>query len=204
MWIKARFPDSSSPEKSRIVLSKGGYVLGNPDETGNRKAFPYGFGLSLRPGDNSTVNVMLFTGSKGGIYSSDYIDKREPGWQHLVLSSGNFHGVYHLNTSSPTAYTPAPNSHLLIGRGSLSGMGHGFAGDIGEMRIWNRELTADEIAMYKQIPLTGHEPNLVACWTFEQGHGQDATDISPYRNRARLGSSYLAGKDDPNWISVSH
>jgi hypothetical protein len=201
MWIKARFPEISSPQKSRAVLSKGGYILGNPDDKGNRRAFPYGFGLHLTPEDNSTVVVSPYTGAEGGIYGTDCITTHEPGWQHLVLSSSNI--GYHVSTRSPEAYTPAPASHLLIGRDTgLHGI-NGFAGDIGELRIWNRELTVDEINAYKQIPLTGNEPNLVACWPFEQERGQDATDISPYNNRARLGTSYRADKNDPTWTSVT-
>jgi len=204
MWVKPQFPDTSSPDKEYNLLSKGGYVSEHPNEKGNRRAEAYGFGFKLRPEDDSMVALDMAT-ANGGIYISTNIFSYESGWQHLVISSrensGASEGINYINTSDET-YEPAPLSNIFVGGKFLTPMGNHFKGQIAELRIWNRTLSLDEIAEFKTIALTGNEPNLVGCWTFEEGEGSFARDISPYKNRARLGSSYAADKSDPTWVRI--
>lgn len=204
MWIKPEFPDTSTPDKDRNLLSKGGYISGHPDEKGNRRADAYGFGFKLRPEDDSMVALDMST-ANGGIYTSTNIFSYKSGWQHLVISSrensGLSQGINYIHTSQET-YKPAPNSNIIIGGKSLIPMGNYFKGQIAELRIWNRELSFDEIAKFKTMALSGNEPNLVGCWTFEQTEGQRAIDISPYKNRARLGSTYGPDNSDPTWVRI--
>ena len=60
-----------------------------------------------------------------------------------------------------------------------------LAGEIAEVRIWNRVLTADEIAapdhFYTVDPAS---ENLVAYWKFNDGAGNVVRDWSPYGNDA--------------------
>ena len=204
MWIKPQFPDTSTPDKERNLLSKGSYVLDHPEEKGNRQAKSYGFGFQLRPEDDSMVALDMST-ANGGIYTATKVFSYESGWKHLVISSrengGASQGINYISTSQET-YKPAPESNLIIGGKFLIPTGNHFKGQIAELRIWNRELSPDEIAKYKSMSLNGDEPNLVGCWTFEQGDGQRAIDISPYKNRARLGSTYGTDKSDPVWVRV--
>jgi len=78
-----------------------------------------------------------------------------------------------------------------------------FRGQIAEIRIWNKALTEAEAEWYRTASVTGNEPNLVACWTFEEGSGQIVRDISPNGNHARLGSSVAADDADPTWVDLS-
>jgi len=202
MWIKPEFPDTSTPDKDRNLLVNGGYVLDNPDEK-NRRARTYGFGLRLRPEDNSLIALDLSVANDDGIYTRTNLLRYESGWRHLALvaSSGNA-SMPHFNTSEET-YTPAPNSNIIIGRDFLIPTGNPFKGQIAELRIWNRALSKDEIAEYENMALSGSEPNLVGCWTLEQAQGHFATDISPYKNTARLGSTHSADQSAPTWVKIS-
>jgi hypothetical protein len=204
MWVKPDFPDTSTPDKDRNLLSKGSYVLGHPDEKDGRKADSYGFGFRLRPKDNSTVVLDMST-ANNGIYSSTNFLSYKSGWMHLVISSrenrGRSRGINYIHTSQEV-YQPAPNSNIFIGKNFLIPMGNPFKGQIAELRIWNRELSFDEIAQFKTMALSGNEPNLVGCWTFEQTESQRVIDISPYKNRARLGSSPGPDDADPEWINI--
>ncbi len=205
MWVKPEFPDTSTPDKDRNLLSKGGYISEHPDEKSNRRADAYGFGFKLRPEDNSMVALDMST-ANGGIYTSTNIFSYESGWQHLVISSrensGASGGINYIHTSQE-AYKPAPKSNIIVGGKFLIPMGNYFKGQIAELRIWNRALSFDEIAHFKTITLTGNEPNLVGCWIFEHAEGQRAIDISPYKNHARLGSTYGVDNADPAWVRIN-
>jgi len=69
-------------------------------------------------------------------------------------------------------------------------------------RIWDRELTFEEIQKYKTCAVTGDEVGLVACWTFEENTGQRVLDITGNRNDACLGTTYRSEDSDPTWIRL--
>jgi hypothetical protein len=60
-----------------------------------------------------------------------------------------------------------------------------FFGTIDEMRIWRVERSASEIAedmdVYSSAKLAAH-PDLVACWTFDEGEGRVVHDASGHGN----------------------
>jgi hypothetical protein len=77
-----------------------------------------------------------------------------------------------------------------------------LCGQIAEIRIWDGTKVPDT-RQYEDKALTGNEPGLVACWTFEEGSGPIVRDISPNANHARLGSSVAADDADPTWVDLS-
>ncbi|MCK5175171.1 MAG: LamG domain-containing protein, partial [Planctomycetes bacterium] len=205
MWIKPEFPETSDPDKRRGLLFKTGYVLGPPGEKGNRRAKSYGFGFTLTPRDNSKVELGILT-CNDEVYGGSYLYSNKSGWQHMVMISSIHAGaagrdVYHINTSQ-AGYEPAPYSNIIIGGKSSTPPTNLFKGQMAELRIWNRELSSDEIAKFKTTSLSGNEPGLVGCWTFEEAKGPSAVDISPFKNRAQLGSSYRAEESDPTWVRI--
>jgi len=206
MWVKPEFPETSIPDKERNLLSKGGYVLGPPDEKDNRKTKPYGFGFKLIPEGESEVFLDVCMASHRGIYSSEVGFSKPSDWLHLaVVIDGNEGRVYRGAgfELSEESYEPAPKSNIIIGGEFLIlPTGNYFKGQIGELRIWNRAMSFDEIAEFKTIALSGNEPNLVGCWTFEQVDGQHAIDISPYKNKGRLGSNFGVDNSDPTWVRI--
>lgn len=71
-----------------------------------------------------------------------------------------------------------------------------FDGKFSEVRMWNRALTADEIAaenhFYRVDPSS---EGLVAYWKFDDGAGTVAKDYSPYGNDLTIES-------EPDWVQV--
>ncbi len=206
MWIKPEFPDTGTPDKDRILLSKGGWVSGDPNEKGGKRASPYGFALRLEPNGKDQFALDMVTASKSGCYSSTNVFFLKSGWHHLVIVSGEFsgmsRGVNRIRTANKDYYEPAPKSNLFVGDKYLIPMGNPFKGQIAELRIWNKPLSSDEIETYKQMPLTGDEPNLVACWSFDEIHNGQAIDKGPYRNHGRLGSKDRDDKFEPKKVKI--
>jgi hypothetical protein len=167
VWIKPEFPDIASPDKTRNLLSKGGYVVDAPAADTNRQAHAYGFAVTLTPDENDRMLINSVTG-KGGLYSQTLSLPQSQDWTHLALKFDQ----------PPAQYDPASKSDLIIGSEYLIPTGNPYQGQIGELRIWNRLLTRDEIARYEKTALTGSEPGLAACWTFE-APGQDPPTSPP-------------------------
>ncbi len=84
--------------------------------------------------------------------------------------------------------------------GARKGSDQYFDGIIDEVQIWDRALTAEEIQTNMHKKLIGDEPNLVACWNFDEGEGQSANDASGHGNVAQLGASPDTDDSDPGWI----
>ncbi|MFA7602290.1 MAG: LamG domain-containing protein, partial [Novosphingobium sp.] len=66
---------------------------------------------------------------------------------------------------------------LLIGS-SPDGYG-GWSGSIDEVRVWNVARTAEQIAQFAAVPLSGGEAGLVGNWRFDEANGSTAADIAP-------------------------
>ena len=75
-----------------------------------------------------------------------------------------------------------------------------YQGRLDEIRIWDRPLSAAEIAAAMGRRLTGHEPGLGGYWYFDAGGGQVANDASAQANHGELG--WTSGPDggDPTWV----
>jgi len=126
-------------------------------------------------------------------------------WHHVAASwnqgsaslyvDGELAGTHEFEKAAP-ARVP-----LRIGKGSTD-LGRHFAGEIDELRIWNVARTEGEIKRYMQRTIAEAEPDLVACWTFDEGKGQMARDSSRNHLDARLGSSPEPDDADPKWIPV--
>lgn len=102
-------------------------------------------------------------------------------WNHvaLVASPGGMK-LYRngeLVSSSAEAFSFArlgPMTNLGFGRlfdrntGPADALAKDRAATMGEIRVWNRERTPNEIRANMYRNLTGHEPDLVALWNFDQ------------------------------------
>ncbi|MHC4455658.1 MAG: LamG domain-containing protein [Planctomycetota bacterium] len=78
--------------------------------------------------------------------------------------------------------------------------GRFFEGDIDDVRIYNRVLSAEEIRASMHTRLTGVEPGLVGYWDFDEGEGQVVYDLSSNGNLGYLGSDPCETDSDPAWI----
>ena len=78
-------------------------------------------------------------------------------------------------------------------------------GMMSEVRVWNRALSADEIAKWMCRKPSGAEPDLVGYWSMEEGPpnsptSQQVPDKSTLANHGRRGSSWDEDADDPAWV----
>ncbi|MBP7052678.1 MAG: right-handed parallel beta-helix repeat-containing protein [Phycisphaerae bacterium] len=124
-----------------------------------------------------------------GILRKNQLGVDRAGWQHFYVS-----------LDDASEYVPS-DGPLVIG-GDLAPHIPAFKGQIAEIRIWNGVPRGRDTRYVGTTSVTGTEPNLVACWTFEEGTGQIVRDISRNGNHARLGNSGDADDADPTWIDL--
>lgn len=113
-------------------------------------------------------------------------------WYHIAFvynftgHSGQFYlnGVAVATTKGYSGTLTSVNSTELLNIGGVikAATNYHYAGIIGEVRFWSRQLGADEIAdrMYKR--LEGTESNLVGYWRLGEGSGTQAFDSTVNQN----------------------
>ena len=85
-------------------------------------------------------------------------------------------------------------------RGALNWQYGFFDGLIDEIRIWDTARTEQEIQFYKNLPLTGDEPGLIAYWNFDEGGGQMFFDQTVNGSHGYLGFGPEEEEFDPLWV----
>ena len=82
-----------------------------------------------------------------------------------------------------------------------TGNGQFFSGALGEVRIWNRPRSEFEIRRDMATVLKDDEEGLAGYWTFREGEGQTAGDLTANGNVGRLGNAAEADDADPAWVN---
>src|SRR5581483_4382856 len=83
-------------------------------------------------------------------------------------------------------YQPS-SSDLLIGAARyLFGFGRYFKGQIDEVRVWNKALSASELAASIDRPVTGSESNLAVSYNFNEAAGTSVLDQTANHNNGTL------------------
>lgn len=106
----------------------------------------------------------------GGHYSPNIGVVPTNTWTHIAFTfSGYGFARVYVNGQRMSSFKPYPlisqtNQSLVIGRHPAGG--NCFVGSVGEVRIWNRALSDEEIAGAWQTKLRGDEPGLVAYYPF--------------------------------------
>jgi hypothetical protein len=170
------------------------YILSNGTGT-------TGVGVFLTPSNS----VVIRSGSS--TYTTSYV---VPSGSFVLLSvvfTPNFVNLYVngvLTQTMVVGFAPAPTGSFWIGANGGSDF---FAGDIDEVRIWNRAVCAQEITHRANCSATGLEPLAAAIYKFNQGvaAGNNATvttlnDATPNNNHATLYNLALTGTSS-NWIN---
>jgi beta-lactamase regulating signal transducer with metallopeptidase domain len=189
MWIKPEFPKEQLGRRPSWGLLAQGCYTG----TGRVKTKGFGIRLERLPDHPGSLHINYCTANERGIYETTYGTDHFDDWMHIshVFRNEN--------------YEPAYGHPLVVGK-FLIPSENAFKGQIGEIRIWNCARSRQEIERYKNVALTGTEPNLAACWTFEQSdssdgsNGQFTYDISAGGNHARLGFAPGPDKAEPKWV----
>ncbi|MDA1277125.1 MAG: DUF3466 family protein, partial [Verrucomicrobia bacterium] len=115
------------------------------------------------------------------------------GWTHLATSWDGMQFKVFVNGVLAGQFTSEADTELfalqgipLLLGGSTSGAS-GFNGNIDEVQVWNRPLTASEIQINMNHPLSGAEDGLLLYWRFDEGEDERATDSAAIAgNKAHL------------------
>ncbi len=112
-------------------------------------------------------------------------------WQHLALTiDSNRQARLYINGtavgSAITVALPTVRGKLTIGS-DFSGQ-QSFVGNIDEFRVWDRALTATEVARLDDGAVSNNAANLLGWWSFNEGVGSIVRDRSPRGNDGRIRS----------------
>jgi len=113
-------------------------------------------------------------------------------WMHLAVATGTnwsriyVNGVPVLTTEAPFRWKPDPLPPRLnlLGRSVMkyaanAGGDTDTDGQMDELRIWDHELTAEQIRANMYQHLTGKEPGLIALWSFDGATNGVVHDSGP-------------------------
>jgi hypothetical protein len=149
------------------------------------------------PGSGNGYSLHLYNGRFRAWYFRDPANRvytGDPGIDGGFIADGNWHHVAFVVTANggtlfvdgnlggqlgwsgtPGAATsPMP---VYIGRYSTNAnFANTFEGEIDELTVWNRALTANEINYLKHRRLGGKEDGLLANWRFDEGSGTTVTN----------------------------
>ena len=70
----------------------------------------------------------------------------------------------------------------LEGHGKLSIGGDGMQGMVGELSIWNSDITAKQLYETRTMSRAAYTPGLVGYWLMTEGHGTQITDLARSRH----------------------
>ncbi len=172
--------------------------------------------MEFTAGDNRWILRMSSTPGNLGVYLDGtggirwgvwYGGVLEVDWQHLVVimerGSPPTVTVYRNGVRvEPTSVSETDNVVGTFGMGTLALMSRGGTnlfggGELDELRIYQRALTAAEVAARYAAGRGASgaaEPDLVAGWHFDEGHGTTAADYSGNGHTLTLAGG-------PRWVS---
>lgn len=118
-------------------------------------------------------------------------------WVHVALTTSDDDGtrlfVDGVSIGAASSAVALPNSLRL---------GHGFGGNIAEVRVWDVARTASQIAALRARRLTGLETGLLGYWPLSGGSGQSLTNLVPSGAPGQRGATASAEASDPAWSTV--
>lgn len=191
-WIKTGTPKQSWTR----VLEKGSwdeYYLGFYGTTGKM----HGGLRTVIPGSGSSMTIPL--GPSQTILAANK-------WYHIAATYDGAKATLYVNGVSESVKSAVAQPRDLMGAliigavKRVSQYQNHFKGVLDELRIWNIDRTATEIANSMFASLAGNEAGLVAYYTFDEGSGQVAGDLTANNNDGRLGISVGADGSDPAWV----
>lgn len=129
--------------------------------------------------DNPWLGIAsgLFALWDGGTQSTDSFLQNDR-WKHLAVTyTSNTIKLYEDGVLEKTITKTVSNSVTGMTIGFSTGDGY-FSGRMDELRIWNTERSASEIADNMFSSLTGTETGLVAYYNFDEGTGTTLNDLT--------------------------
>ena len=84
----------------------------------------------------------------------------------------------------------------LIGHGKLGIGGDGMQGMIGELSIWNSDITAAQLYETRTVSRASYTPGLVGYWNMAEGHGTKITDVARSRHMYMPSESWYINNEN--------
>lgn len=144
-------------------------------------------------GADDLGHASFFVGKSSSSYDGYWLVSNsiiaDSNWHHLAgVYSNDTAKLYVDGILEVTSYTPNANlystENFRIGNDIFS---EAFLGNIDDVRLWNTNLSATQILMYKDSCLTGTENNLLAYYHFEISINSNSVhDLTPNGNNGTL------------------
>ena len=205
---KIYFPISWKTDMSNVNAITVEALLRSDDwEAGRDNALSSIFGIEgrflLRIGDADRPRDQLQCVAPGGNFPAPNAVAGLPTkeWVHIavVYDAGTHERIYYKDGVKVYSDNAASRAVNLSSNGCYIGKAYDdtrwLPGDISEVRIWNIQRSAEEIAKnpYEVDP---HSPGLIAYWKFNEGTGSDIKD------HTGNGNDISAVGGTPTWVNV--
>ncbi|MFC2150049.1 LamG-like jellyroll fold domain-containing protein [Calditrichota bacterium] len=134
-------------------------------------------------------------------------------WFHLAVTRDGDTGEWiAYQNGEEWVSTDFPNGALIIDEGGLilgqeqDALGGGFSpeqallGQMDELRIWNYVRSEEEVLEAMNVMIDPGTEGLVAYYRFDEGEGQELTDLTENEYHGRLGDDEDEDDADPTWV----
>ncbi len=149
----------------------------NPDDlfTSNQQLFSFGTEFVVELTSDGQVQLSLNNGTY--TFATDYWgDAGE--WKHITVTYNSSIGHTSIYFDGELANGGSIEEWDIAGVGYAASIGTNFIGEIGEVQLWTKELSAAEITSTFQGGLIGTETDLEGYWPMENGSGSTVTDLT--------------------------
>ena len=164
------------------------------DESAGEEEEPWSY--MFLAGEDEVPKAWVRKGGEAGfqgIYGTEPLP--EKAWAHLAVTDDGAHLRLYVD-GELVRTTAAPN--LTAGHGPLKigcAFGSYFEGRIDEVRIYNRALNEGEVQGDKEAPIQTPQAGPVAAYSFDEGEGTSAEDVTGNGHTATLeGATWARGK----------
>lgn len=128
-------------------------------------------------------------------------------WTHVATTWDQTNYVVYFDGVKVGQATPANTFNLAVPNlwlgAKFESAERQFAGQLDEVRVWNRALAQEEIQSLRRLPLRGNEAGLLLYLPFDEGQGRTGYDYAAAGGRTHAalnsGASY-AGRDDQELV----
>ena len=123
---------------------------------------------------------------KNNVLNTDMDQVRMGEWNHLAVTNDGktctlfVNGVQKARCPVRGELRSVPVG-IHVGRGMNGNDPAWFRGGIDDLRYWSVARTPEQIASGKDLPLTGREAGLVACYTMDHTTGTQLVDLGPHK-----------------------
>jgi hypothetical protein len=155
------------------------------------------FAYELLAGENEVPKAWVRKGGEAGyqgIYGTEPLP--EHAWAHLALSDDGAHLRLYVD-GELVSTTPAPDVTVAAGPLEIGcdAFGGHFEGRIDELRLYNRVLDEAEVQGDKAAPIQTPSAGPVAAYSFDEGEGTSAEDLTGNGHTATLeGATWARGR----------